>query len=212
MYLSRIEINQHRRETMQALSSPQVMHAAVEGSFPKSNEITKRNLWRLDRLHGSLYLLLLSCEKPDFTHIVEQFGWPASEQKWETKEYDEFLGRIKTGQSWQFRLCANPVHSVKVAEGQRGKVYAHVTTEQQKQWLLNRAEKNGFTLSENNFDIIERDIKKFHRNGESVTFSAVTFEGLLAITDQKMFSSALQKGIGREKAYGCGLLTLAKSR
>ena len=212
MYLSRIEINRHRRETMQALSSPQVIHAAVEGSFPKSNDIAKRNLWRLDRLHSSLYLLLLSCEKPDFTHIVEQFGWPASEQKWETKEYDEFLGRIKTGQSWQFRLCANPVHSVKIADGQRGKVYAHVTTEQQKQWLLNRAEKNGFTLSENNFDIIERDNRKFRRNGKSVTFSTVTFEGLLTITDQKMFSSALQKGIGREKAYGCGLLTLAKSR
>lgn len=210
MYLSRIEINPLRRETMLALSSPQVLHAALEGSFPKGCDVKTRNLWRIDRLCGSTYLLLLSCEKPDFSHIVEQFGWPASDQKWETKDYDAFLSRIQTGQGWQFRLCANPVHSVKTADGQRGKVYAHITTAQQKQWLLSRSEKNGFALSDDNFAIVERDARKFRRDGKFLTFNTVTFEGILNVTDENLFGNALQKGLGREKAYGCGLLTLVK--
>jgi CRISPR system Cascade subunit CasE len=35
------------------------------------------------------------------------------------------------------------------------------------------------------------------------------FEGVLQISDESLFKAALTNGIGRAKAYGCGLLTLA---
>ena len=38
----------------------------------------------------------------------------------------------------------------------------------------------------------------------------VTFEGILEISDEEVFKQTLVDGIGREKAYGCGLLTLAR--
>jgi CRISPR system Cascade subunit CasE len=37
----------------------------------------------------------------------------------------------------------------------------------------------------------------------------VTFEGLLTITDPPALRRALIQGLGRGKAYGCGLMTLA---
>ena len=217
MYLSRIALNIHRKSTLAALASPQKLHAAVESSFPPGPETDGRNLWRIDKLDNDFYLLVLSNERPDFSHIVEQFGWPGAEQGWETKNYVQFVERIETGQRWQFRLRANPVHSVKPAGGlkapkptQRGKVYAHVTVQQQEQWLLERAEKYGFKLQEGSFRVVQREVRQFRRQRQPVTLGVATFEGILEVTDATLFRRALTGGIGRAKAYGCGLLTLAK--
>lgn len=217
MYLSRIALNTRRQGTMSALSSQQKLHAAVESSFPPILGEKERNLWRIDYLNDGMYLLVLSNRKPDFTHIVEQFGWPSSEQQWETKDYTPLLERIKAGQQWQFRLRANPVHSVKQKDNlitnkleKRGKVYAHVTVQQQEQWLFARAENHGFALKENSFCVIQQDVKKFRRQGKPVTLGIATFEGILEVTDATLFLHTLTYGIGRAKAYGCGLLTIAQ--
>ena len=217
MYLSRIALNTNRKDTMAALASPQKLHAAVESSFPPSYEKTNRNLWRIDRLNNNIYLLVLSAKKPDFLHIIDQFGWPGAEQKWEAKDYTTLLGQIKEGQTWQFRLRANPVHCViknddtqKQEEKQRGKIYAHVTVEQQSKWLLDRGERYGFKLNIDSFRVVQRDIKRFKRNNVFITLSIVTYEGILEVTDAALLRSTLTNGVGRAKAYGCGLLTIGK--
>lgn len=217
MYLSRIALNTQRKSTIIALSSPQNIHAAVESSFPPAPENTKRNLWRIDRLNNAVYLIVLSNRKPDFSHIVEQFGWPKAEQKWETKDYTSLLEKITQGQRWQFRLRANPVHSISQTcdiknqgSAKRGKIYAHITVQQQEKWLLDRAAKYGFSLQEGSFCVTQRDIRKFQRNRKQVTLSIVTFEGVLEVEDVTLFQRALTNGIGRAKAYGCGLLTIKK--
>lgn len=217
MYLSRIALNTRRRSTMTALASPQKLHAAVESSFPPDLSENSRNLWRIDRLGNDIYLLVLSNGKPDFSHIVEQFGWPGVEQKWETKSYIHFMERIEAGQRWQFRLRANPVHCVKQTSGlqaqepaKRGKVYAHVTVQQQEKWLLERAAKNGFKLSEGSFHVVQQEMRQFLRRRKPVTLGIATFEGILEVADVTLFLRTLVCGIGRAKAYGCGLLTIAR--
>lgn len=217
MFLSRIALNPRRKSTMAALASPQTLHAAVENSFPPDLPKDGRNLWRIDKLGNDLYLLVLSNRKPDFSHIVEQFGWPSSEQSWETKNYTLLTERLIAGQQLQFRLRANPVHSVRQAAdsqaqgtAKRGKVYAHVTAQQQEQWLLERAEKYGFRLQEGSFRVVQQEVRKFLRHRQPVTLGIATFEGILEVTDVDLFHDALTNGIGRAKAYGCGLLTIAR--
>jgi len=217
MYLSRIALNTRRRNTITALASPQKLHAAVESSFPPDLSKSCRNLWRIDRLNNDLYLLVLSEGKPDFSHVVEQFGWPGAEQKWETKDYAYLIKRIAAGQRWQFRLRANPVHSVKQANSfqtqesvNRGKVYAHVTVQQQEQWLLERAAKYGFNLQEGSFHVVQQEVRQFLRHRKPVTLGIATFEGILEVADASLFHRALVCGIGRAKAYGCGLLTITR--
>ena len=215
MYLSRVEINKNLRSTKKLLVSPQVLHAVIEASFPCRAKDVPRNLWRLDALGNALFILTLSAQKPDFTHVIEQFGWPASDQSWETKDYEPFLSAIASGQQWRFRLRANPVHSVKDAassDKERGKVFAHVTVEQQRQWLLDLAQKHGFILEPSSFDVIDRTVRAFKRQESRVTLSVVTFEGVLVVEDTSTFTQALTQGIGRAKAYGCGLMTLARPR
>ena len=218
MFLSKVEINQYNRNTMRALSSPQTMHAAVMASFPPSkNAVSRRPLWRIDKIGSAIYILVQSEIKPDFTHIVEQFGWPVSEQKWETLDMERFLASIKEGQTWRFRLRANPVHSVKSSgDESRGKVLAHVTVEQQKHWLLSRVQKYGFAVVSSGHPYNEACVEvkqtrqmRFKRQNDQVTINVATFEGILMVEDKDKFIDSMTNGIGRAKAYGCGLLTIA---
>lgn len=218
MYLSRIALNMYRKNTIKALASYQILHSAVENSFPPSPEKAGRNLWRIDRLTNALYLLVLSNGKPDFSHIVDQFGWPGSDQAWEVKDYTPLLDQIKTGQKWQFRLRANPVRSLKQADGeyaQRGKVNACKRGLEQEQWLLDRANAHGFSLANESFHIVQQEEKQFrhHSNREThmVTLCIATYEGILEVTDAAQFIHALTSGIGRAKAYGCGLLSIGRA-
>jgi CRISPR system Cascade subunit CasE len=201
----------------------------IEASFPNSSvghpmrdvteiekrdvgghDVDKRHLWRLDKLGHSLYVLTVSAIPPDFTHLIEQVGWPVSGQTWETKSYDSFLSYLQRGQEWQFRLHANPTHSAKDKDAprSRGIVRACIKIDEQKEWLEAQAPKQGFSL--NGFELIDRGVSKFLRQQETVTLHTALFEGFLKVEDPAVLRGALSAGIGRAKAYGCGLLTLAK--
>jgi len=203
-----------QRETMQALSSPHILHGAVEQSFAEKDN---RKLWRIDWLSDACYLLVLSQEKPDFTHIANQFGFPAQRPPWETKDYNLLLSRLQKGQ-WHFRLRANPTRSSlneKDKTSGRGKVFAHVTQEQQRNWLLLKAEACGFQLAEDEFGVVHSQWVKFQKGKNSkskVVLRTVVFEGKLTVIDLERFEQTLLSGIGRAKAYGCGLLTIANHR
>lgn len=210
MYLSRVALDVHKRSTMVALANPQQLHGAVEQAFSGER---RRRLWRLDQLGDKLYLLLLSEDVPDLQHIAVQFG---TGKPPETKAYGPLLKRIQAGTVWRFRLTANPTKSVHEPKGsaKRGRVCAHITTEFQEKWLMERAEKHGFYLEADGFTVVEsrwRRFQKEHR-GRPVVLLSVTYEGVLEVTDAEKFQQLLTEGIGRGKAYGLGLMTVMGGR
>ncbi len=237
MYLSRIELDIHRRDTMRALNWPIVMHGAIENSFINK---TERKLWRVDYLGNRCYLLVLSETLPDFSHLSEQFSAPGT--KSEHRNYQPLIDRVKDGQKYRFRLCANPVHCTKRDVGlanreARGIIKAHVTQDQQCQWLIDKASSCGFSLelgekivktnkqgevseawTHPGFDIVHTTWRTFDKRVDDtksknkVTLRTATYEGVLTVTDAELFKSKLLNGIGREKAYGCGLLTILPVR
>lgn len=91
-----------------------------------------------------------------------------------------------------------------------------MTAVQQTNWLLQRAERNGFivprTVAHKEPDVAVRGRKtwRFKRNGNTVTLATAMFEGCLEVTDPAALRAALVSGIGSGKGYGCGLLTLAR--
>lgn len=201
-----------KRSAMTALNSPQKLHGAIESAF--NSEERKRKLWRIDKLGEKTYLLLLSEDKPNLSSAVEQFGVLGTEHGFETKDYTPLLERIEDGSIWHFRLTANPTISLskKCKTGERGKVEAHISDKYQMKWLLDRAEKYGFTLSEDDFCVTGVKWYIFRKGAERnrVSILSVTYEGTLKVTDKKAFCEALINGIGREKAYGLGMLTVVK--
>lgn len=221
MYLSRIRLDTNKEKTMYAISSPQILHAVIEDCFIEKN----RTLWRLDSLDGGiLYLLLVSEIMPRFDNLVSRLC--AEDEYGQTKEYTAFLNRIKNGQKLQFRLRGNTVYSKASEHGvlgnhdrslslrkvNRGKVVPHVSEYHKKQWLINKAPRCGFLLNEQDFAMIETGQQRFNRKSEGksvlVQLSHTTFEGVLTVTDTHSFIEALVGGIGKAKAYGCGLMTV----
>ena len=219
MYLTRFEINAARRAAKSLLASPQKLHAAMMAAFPATavQDGDGRVLWRLDQRQHQVVLYLVSPGKPDLTHLVEQVGWPST-HGWDTRDYTTLLDRLRPGDQWAFRLKANPVSSRrKNADAERSQRFGHVTVAQQTQWLLDRADRNGFTIplgghGEPDVAVHGRENLKFDRRNQSVTLSTAVFEGRLEITDVDVFRRSLVHGIGPAKGYGCGLLTLAPTR
>ena len=210
MYISRIELYTQKLATRLALSSPQILHAAIERCFDREGGEKERKLWRLDRFRGKLYLVLLSPGLPDFTHFAAQFCEEGVSG--EFKAYQPVLDGIKNGQRLRFRLRANPVHSVPIVHGERGKIFPQVTIAQKQAWLIKRSESCGFTLGEDDFTVVESRIMRFKRKEREsrVELNIAVYEGELVVIDAARFVQALINGIGRAKAYGCGLITVAR--
>lgn len=204
MYLSRVKINTTVRNTIKFLSSPQVIHASVEGCF--NDDDTTRKLWRVDCFRGQPCLLVLSQEKPNFAQFIAQFGFEGD--CGETRDYQCVLDCVENGKKYRFRLCANPVYSLKSENGKRGKVVPHVTVRQQEAWLEEKCVKIGFSLDES--FIVQRELKRFTRQGKYVTLHTAVYEGILTVCHADIFRETLVRGIGRAKSYGCGMLTLAR--
>jgi len=203
MYLSRIQIDMKKYETMRALYNLEVLHGMIENTFSGERQ---RNLWRLDQMSGNTYLLMVSPQPPQNSRLVEQIGMKNS--NWETKSYEALFDRISSGSSWHFRLVANPTKSIFEKNSVRGKVRAITIVSEQREWLKKQGKRNGFELIESGYDVVQTEWKTFKKNGRETQVISATFEGVLSVTNKEQFCHALTCGIGREKAYGMGLLTV----
>lgn len=141
-----------------------------------------------------------------------------------------FAPALEVGERLAFRLRANPTvaKSVTGKRGQRADVLmaakypfeagqertSQACTEAMdqaaRQWLSERAESFGFHLP------VEPEVGAYRQHalqkgkGRPIRFSSVDYEGLLEVTDPGRLIETLAQGIGRAKAFGCGLMLLRR--
>jgi CRISPR system Cascade subunit CasE len=146
-------------------------------------------------------------------HLVEQAGW-LSRPSWGTKDYSPFLAALSDGQQWAFRLAANPTRCTQIGHWQQSKRVGPVTVDQQRQWFLDRCKSWGIQVMpvDNTFaiEVRNRNTRSFRHGESKVSLSTAVFEGQLRVTEPDLLRHALVAGIGPGKAYGCGLMTLAR--
>ncbi|WP_129843111.1 type I-E CRISPR-associated protein Cas6/Cse3/CasE [Streptomyces sp. RFCAC02] len=159
------------------------------------------------------------------------------EPGWRTHPYTPFLDRITTGSTWGFRITANPVHFVRRKESEPRKRTAHRTPVHQMGWLLEQQEHAGFRITEkadgerllpdgtthqgrpypgDRYHLTVRDVRPlvFRKptatsDRNRATIVTATFDGRLEVTNADVLRRTLTQGLGKAKAYGCGLMTLA---
>jgi CRISPR system Cascade subunit CasE len=87
-------------------------------------------------------------------------------------------------------------------------------------WLMRQGEAHGFRIvgdaSHPAVDVRSTDKLTGHRTSSAggkdvITVGAALFEGVLEVTDPTRFREAVEQGIGRARAYGCGLLSIARA-
>lgn len=120
------------------------------------------------------------------------------------------------------------MHSIRRHAAEPTKRTAHVTPRHQLDWLLTRQTDAGFEIVEkaerrpdglhgawhevvvhNRSDLTFRKRNESYARAHQVTLTRVTYDGRLRVLDPKALRRTLTSGLGRAKAYGCGLMTLA---
>lgn len=148
---------------------------------------------------------------------------------------------LRKGQTLSFSLRANPTKRIaKPLKGDdilKGKRVALLREEEQVDWLVRKGTERengcpgGFEILAKAIKERDDDIKQIvhvnttiegkqtgykkdkqdERREHRMTQLAVRFDGLLRITDPDAFRETLARGIGPAKAFGCGLLLVAKA-
>ncbi len=83
-------------------------------------------------------------------------------------------------------------------------------------WMIRQGQNHGFSLSkdDNNQCKLQNSAYRWHSikadKGIKSGFSSVDFTGNLEVTDVDKFTKALFGGIGRAKAFGCGLMLVRR--
>lgn len=77
-------------------------------------------------------------------------------------------------------------------------------------WFADRAAQQwGFEVIEQHLQIDRVNVLKFKaKNGHQITQAQAHVNGMLRVSDRKRFTDSFKNGIGRGRAFGCGLLQI----
>ena len=144
-------------------------------------------------------------------------------------ETKPFAPVLSTGQRLRFRLRASPSLNERRPGAKRGKrrdpvarALRGLTPDERQQsrydvlqrvgrdWLARQSERRGFHLPQGAPLVVDgEDWRAVPRGGKApATFSVLDFEGVLELDDTAIFVESLAAGIGRARAFGCGLMLI----
>lgn len=226
LHLSRCYFDNHRREVVQDLSNCESLHRRIMQVFPQhtpygAGRTLDQVLYRIEEVNQRPALLVQSSHKADWEQLPAGYFLEEPHQIEITAAYEN----LTIGQELRFRLLANP--SKRISEkntdhaAMAGKRVELQREEDQLHWLQKKGQDHGFTLKtldpHKQILAVEAQAltkisgyKKIGDRRSTITLGTVLFEGRLQITDLILFQNALIQGIGHGKAYGCGLLSIAK--
>jgi CRISPR system Cascade subunit CasE len=240
MYLSRLILNPRSRQVQRDLANPYELHRTLLRAFPTGPVDVARTaegapgvLFRIDAQlqTGVLALLVQSQTAPDWSHLPNPPGQPylAPADPWLLEENPAVKARDLAFRSYQqlaFRLRANPTQRLSAGKGNKGKRIGIYAVDEQIAWLRRKGEQSGFHLlhvqtSRDEKIKLEGAIPVKPKPGQAASEAeaspkqklemlSVQFDGLLQVTDPDRFLAAVHAGIGSGKAFGFGLLSLAR--
>ena len=198
MYLSLLYPNPDHSRARRDLYDPYALHQSLAHAVEPGD----RPLWRLEagRYGENPRVLVQTLQPPRwdrfFEHQTASYGGLAPDSP------KPFEPELSPGQLLRFRLYANP--NVTKA-GKRIGLYQE---EQQRSWIKERLEDRGALLLS---ALITRSGKKrFSKRDQTITLAVAQFDGILRVTDPAKLRRALESGIGHGKAFGLGLLSIAR--
>lgn len=105
---------------------------------------------------------------------------------------------------YRFEVLVNPVRRISAT----GKHEAVRGREGVTSWFLGKAPGWGFRVEEASFQVDKISVDCFRKGDATVTLGKALVHGILEVTDRETFARSVCHGIGRGKAFGCGLLQI----
>lgn len=196
MYLTKIQLNQRDRDLVVHYSDSEYWHKNVMSGFQHTGYegTDKRNKHKiLFRLAGKA-LYVSSLVEPNY----KQSGWFKSV---ETKDISAVLDSFEVGDIYSFDIYVVPFKKVE------GKTLLLKSEVEKVEWFEEK-QAYGFKLQDYQLDRFSENV--LENIGGKYEIKTTHFIGRLKITDKEEFKKLYCTGLGREKAYGAGMLLLAK--
>lgn len=193
--------------TPYSFNSPRFRHRAVMGLFPEIDSDFPRGrrniLFRLETPAGEApYFLIQSDIAPTKSSVPEIL----------TKEVE--LEAPRTGSMVVFRIALNAVRRQSYTDFSGKRSYRvspvqpdHVDTESETitPWL---SHKLSLALADLEITNHRREVLEDHYKKAMMRLQVDSIDGVAVVADESALLTALHIGVGREKAYGCGLLSI----
>ena len=192
LYLSKFSFDTSYPNVHYLLYDKGALHVAVQRLFQSARQ-TNNVLWNLHETQDEVCVYIRSSSIP-----VSQSRGLKEESLIEDKQ--EFC----TGQVMEFRIACNP------SRQSSGKRRGATTCEEAIEWLRKKSGTCGFEL-------ITTSCHKLYpqtvtRQGIRFSLMHAEISGVLKVTDPELFRSSYINGIGRELAYGNGMLICRPAR
>lgn len=208
-YLSRLVLNPSCEQAFADLASAYRMHRTVMRAFTAPRD-GNRVLYRLDRLPptGAACLLVQSSQPPDWSFLQRTPGYLATPQEAGMPNPAQtcFVLEVGQGEMLSFRLRANPTF-------RRGKKrLGYRRRSDQLRWLTRQGAHWGFepliVSATQEGTLLTR--KPLGAGSQALCFVSVLFTGVLRVVCAERLQAAAERGLGSGKAFGFGLLSLAR--
>lgn len=192
------------------------LHRRVMSLFPDDIPDQARTrfgvLFRVEDTPAGSHLLIQSNQQPTTDRLPNDYGTLIS------RPLDQLLDALTSGRTIRYRCTASPVRKPGATTRTLYQLPAVVDLhgEAADAWWHRQASQAGLkplTLHSQPAETV-RDHQRPHTPttkgpGNRVRHHRVRFDGTATIIDPDLLRTAIHNGIGRGKAYGCGLLSIA---
>jgi len=214
MYLTKLTLNLKNKQVRSEINSPYELHRTILKAFSHDPNFNQNKiLFRIEKpkynsIQSGIEILVQSKNiMPIWSNLTVKQNYFLTEPK--TKQIQLKQLPITT---YLFKLTANP--TIK----RNGKRYALYKENDQIQWLIKKGIQHGFKpiyLNCSNFTIGNKsktkNLTQQQLRKSDIYHFGVNYTGAIQITDPEKALNALLNGIGPAKAFGFGLLTIAKN-
>ncbi|AJE40085.1 type I-E CRISPR-associated protein Cas6/Cse3/CasE [Streptomyces nodosus] len=215
LWLTRIVPHPASRDARRDLADAVALHRRLMSLFPDGAgddpRATLGVLHRTDDAPTGPSVLLQSRHQPDLGRLPEHYGQAV------TRTLDPLLSALRSGAHINFRCTASPVRKPGATTRALYNLPAVVPLHgaHAEQWWLRQADTAGLKVLTLHAQPLDSATgvrgKRGSGDQQRVRHARTRFDGTAVIIDSDLLRTKIAEGIGRGKAYGCGLLTIAPS-
>lgn len=204
VWLTRIVLAPASAPARRDLRDADAMHKRVMSLLPdglgEQARATAGVLYRLDDTQTiGPHLLVQTAQPVDASRLPARYGTV------ETRDLSPLLDALREGMAVRYRIVGNTAKRLGRTSDRPGKLVA-LRGEDADEWWRTRAETNGLVVH----TLISTALPDLRSRGkDGIRHAATRFDGVAMIKDADRVRQAVRTGIGRGKAHGCGLLSLA---
>lgn len=204
MYLSQLRLDTASAAARRDLADPYQLHRTLARVYaPDDATPPPRFLWRLERGGpvGERGVVLVQAAVPGrWDVLAARSGYEVHGDKpVDTGQL------VQPGHRYRFRLRANPVVT---RQGQRLGLHGQ---DEQLDWLARQGSRLGFEVEGADVSGLERIVMWKPGGARPNVKDTVLFDGVLVARDAAALRAALVDGVGHGKAFGLGMLSLARA-